>query len=151
MIAEFIPFSRASGLLGRARTSRRRAARRTAQRSGCTHAVRVSLQLNVISSLLVGLRTPTNNFERCLYTDALVRSRVCGACQPAEEGVLVACGACAAKQPRDCICSGIAYLHGNVNFELLSEFVSGIRSPANPVHQPFDPDDQRKLQESLEK
>ena len=58
---------------------------------------------------------------------------------------------CAARQPRDCICSGIAILHGNVDIQLLSEFASGVRSPENPVHQPSEPDDQQKLQASLEK
>ena len=107
--------------------------------------------MNVISSLLVGLKTPKNAFERCLYKDALARSRLRNASQLTNEEVLFACGACAAKQARDCICSGIASLHGNVNLELLSEFTSGIRSPENPVYEPLDPDDQRKLQESLEK
>ena len=107
--------------------------------------------MNVISSLLVGLKTPKNAFERCLYKDALARSRLRNASQLTDEDVLFACGACAAKQARDCICSGIASLHGNVNLELLSEFTSGIRSPENPVYEPLDPDDQRKLQESLEK
>ncbi len=41
-------------------------------------------------------------------------------------------------------------MHGCVNDKLLSEFVSGVRSPDNPVYQPYDPDDQRKLQETLE-
>ena len=107
--------------------------------------------MNVISSLLVGLKTPKNAFERCLYKDDLARSRLRNASQLTNEEVLFACGACAAKQARDCICSGIASLHGNVNLELLSEFTSGIRSPENPVYEPLDPDDQRKLQESLEK
>ena len=107
--------------------------------------------MNVISSLLEGSKTPTNAFERCLLKDALVRSRIRSAPQPSNAELPFACGACAAKQPRDCICSGIASLHGNVNSELSSEFASGIRSPDNPVYQPFDPDDQRKLQESLEK
>ena len=107
--------------------------------------------MNVISSLLVGATTPTSRYERFLYNDALVRCRICSAPQPSSAELHFACGACAAKQARDCICSGIASLHGNVNLELLSEFVSGIRSPENPVYQPFDPEDQRKLQESLEK
>ena len=119
-------------------TGRRRVARRAAKRSGCRGAVKIPLQMNVISSLLVGLRTPANAFERCLYKDALARSRARGAPQLASEGVLFACGACAARQPRDCICSGIASLHGNVDFELFSEFASGIRSPENPVYQPLD-------------
>ena len=132
-------------------TGRRRVARRTAKRSGLRGAVKVTLPMNLISSLLVGLRTPANAFERCLYKDALARSRVRSAPQPASEGVLFACGACAARQARDCICSGIASLHGNVDFDLLSEFASGIRSPENPVYQPSEPDDQQKLQASLEK
>ena len=132
-------------------TGRRRVARRAAKRSGCRGAVRVTLQMNLISSLLLGLRTPANAFERCLYKDALARSRVRSAPQPASEGVLFACGACAARQARDCICSGIASLHGNVDFDLFSEFASGIRSPENPVYQPYEPDDQQKLQASLEK
>ena len=132
-------------------TGRRRVARRAAKRSGCRGAVEVPLQMNVISSLLLGLRTPANAFERCLYKDALARSRAHNAPHPASEGVLFACGACAARQPRDCICSGIASLHGNVDFVLLSEFASGIRSPENPVYQPSEPDDQQKLQASLEK
>ena len=132
-------------------TSRRRVAHRTAKRSECSNVVKVSLQLNVISSLLVGSRTPTNRFERCLYKDALLRARIRSAPQPASTEVHFACGACAAKQTRDCICSGIASMHGNVNLELLSEFASGIRSPDNPLYQPLDPEDQRKLQASLEK
>ena len=130
---------------------RRRVLHRAAKRSGCEGSVQYPLQMNVISSLLLGLRTPANAFERCLYKDALARSRARGAPQPASEGKLFACGACAARQPRDCICSGIASLHGNVNLKLLSEFVSGIRSPENPVYQPSEPDDQEKLQASLEK
>eukprot|EP00959_Pyramimonas_sp_CCMP1952_P348982 7312062-Pyramimonas_sp.AAC.1 len=43
-------------------------------------------------------------------------------------------GACAARQSRDCRCSGIACLHGKVDFKLLAEFASGIRSPENPEH-----------------
>ena len=112
--------------------------------------MRVALQMNVMSSLLVGSRTPANSFERCLYKDALARSRARGAPQPASAGVIFACGACAARQPRDCICSGIAFLHGNVDSQQLTEFVSGIRSPENPVYDPSEPDDQQTLQASLE-
>ena len=126
-------------------TGRRRVARRTAKRSGFRGAVRVTLQMNLISSLLLSLRTPANAYERCLYKDALARSRVRSAPQPASEGVLFACGACAARQARDCICSGIASLHGNVDFDLFSEFTSGIRSPENPVYQPYEPDDQKNF------
>ena len=133
------------------KTSRRRVARRAAKRSGCKGIVQVPLQMNVISSLLVGSRLPANAFERCLCKDALARSRARGAPQPVSEGKLLACGACAARQPRDCICSGIACLHGNVDIQLLSEFAAGIRSPENPVYQPSEPDDQLKLQASLEK
>ena len=132
-------------------TGRRRVARRTAKRSGLRGAVKVTLPMNLISSLLVGLRTPANAFERCLYKDALTRSRVRSPAQPASEGMLFARGACAVRQARDCRCSGIASLHGNVDFDLFSEFVSGIRSPENPVYQPSEPDDQQKLQASLEK
>ena len=132
-------------------TGRRRVAHRAAKRSGCRGTVQAPRQMNVISSLLLGLRTPANAFERCLYKDALARSRARGAPQPASEAVLFACGACAARQPRDCICSGIAFLHGNVDLQLLFEFASGIRSPENPVYQPSEPDDQKQLQASLEK
>ena len=132
-------------------TGLRRARRRSANRRGTKCVAQVSLQLNVISSLLAGVRAPKNAFERCLYKDAVTRSRLRDTSQLTNANVVFACGACAAKQARDCICSGIASLHGNVNFELLSEFTSGIRSPENPVYEPFDPDDQRKLQESLEK
>ena len=125
-------------------TGRRRIEQRAKRCSGYRGTVQVPLTMNVISSLLLGLRTPANAFERCLYNDALVRSRARSAPQPASEGVLFACGACAAKQARDCICSGIAVLHGSVDVQLLSEFVSGIRSPENPVYQPFEPDDQKK-------
>ena len=119
-------------------------------RSGCRDTERVALQMNVMSSLLVGSRTPANSFERCLYKDALARSRARGAPQLASEGVLFACGACAARQARDCICSGIAFLHGHVDSQRLTEFVSGIRSPENPVYDPSEPDDQQQLQASLE-
>ena len=132
-------------------TGRRRIERRAKKLSGYKGTVQVPLTMNVISSLLLGTRTPANSFERCLYNDALVRSRARSAPQPAGKGIILACGACAAKQARDCICSGIAVLHGNVDDQLLSEFVSGIRSPENPVYQPFEPDDQKKLQASLEK
>ena len=80
---------------------RRRVLRRAANRSSRRGTVRVALHMNVISSLLVGSRTPANAFERCLYKDALARSRVRGAPQPVSEAVLFACGACAARQPRD--------------------------------------------------
>ena len=131
-------------------TGRRRVNRRAANRSGRRTAVKVSLRTNVISSLLLGSRTPANRFERCLLNNALARSRAGGAPQPAADGRILACGACGANQTRDCICSGIALLHGNVDTQLLSEFASGIRSPQNPVLQPFDPHDQQQMQGCLE-
>ena len=58
-------------------TGLRRARRRSANRRGTKCVAQVSLQLNVISSLLAGLKTPTDAFERCLYKDALTRSQQC--------------------------------------------------------------------------
>ena len=48
-------------------TRRRRVARRAAKYPTKSGKVQVKLQLNCISSLLAGVRKPTNAFERCLY------------------------------------------------------------------------------------
>ena len=130
-------------------TRRRRVARRAAKLPTRFGKVQVKLQLNCISSLLAGVRKPTNAFERCLYKDALIRAHSVKAVSFVEN-TLFACGACAAKQGRDCICSGVAFLYARVDNQQLTEFSSGIRSPYNPVYEPFDPDDQEKLQAALE-
>ena len=115
-------------------TGRRRIERRAKKLSGYNGTVQVPLTMNVISSLLLGLRTPANAFERCLYKDALARSRAHNAHHTASQGVLFACGACAARQPRDCICSGIAFLHDNVDSQQLTEFVSGLGFWSSDIH-----------------
>ncbi len=131
-------------------TTRRRASRRAAQTSSGGSQRRFCLQPNVISSLLLGHKTPKNRFERCLLKDALKRSRHSDAVQCATEPLCIACGACAAKQSRDCICTALVVLHGNVNSRVLSEFAAGVRSLENPVYQPVDPDDQQKIKASME-
>ncbi len=131
-------------------TTRRRASRRAAKTSSRGNDRRFSLQPNLISSLLLGHKTPKNKFERFLLKDALNRSRPSDAFQCATEALRIACGACAAKQSRDCICSGLAILHGNVSSRLLSEFAAGVCSLENPVYQPVDPDDQQKIKASME-
>ena len=130
-------------------TRRRRVARRAAKFPTKSGKVQVKLQLNCISSLLAGVRKPTNAFERCLYKDALTRAHSVKAVSFVEN-TLFACGACAAKQGRDCICSGVAFLYARVDKKQLTEFISGVRSPYNPVYEPSDPDDQEKLQAALE-
>ena len=115
-------------------TRRRRVARRAAKLPTRFGKVQVKLQLNCISSLLAGVRKPTNAFERCLYKDALIRAHSVKAVSFVEN-TLFACGACAAKQGRDCICSGVAFLYARVDKKQLTEFISGVRSPYNPVYE----------------
>ena len=109
-------------------TGRRRIARRGTRHAAATSKKQSKLQLNVISSLFAGAMSPSNAFQRCLYKDARARSKtVIDAALSLH--LPLACRACAATQPRDCICSGIATLHGKVNFAELMEFCKGARSP----------------------
>ena len=107
------------------------------------------LQLNVISSLVAGAVSPSNAFERFLYKDARARSKT-NIDAASSLHLPLACRACAATQLRDCICSGIATLHGKVNVAELTQFCKGVRSPFNPVYTVADPADQVDLQNAFE-
>ena len=109
----------------------------------------MKLRLNVISSLLAGVKTPANRYERCLYNDALTRSRKIVRPMRCLDTPL-ACRACAARRPRDCICSGIAALYGTIDAMQFAEFCGGVRSPYNPVYSCSDPADQVDLKVALE-
>ena len=121
--------------------------RRVANRSS-KPATRVKLQLNVISQLLAGERSPKNRFEKCLHKDAVGRAKKIIKPDPSAD-IDFACVACEAKQCRDCICAGVAALHGRTDSKALAEFGGGVRSPHNPVYAIEDPDDQKKLQAAL--
>ena len=129
--------------------SRRRSARRETSHAAATNKKQSELQLNVISSLLAGAVQTSNAFQRCLYKDALGRSK-----KVIDTALSLhlpfACKACEAKQPRDCICSGIAILHGKVNIAEWTQFCQGVRSPFNPIYTLADPADQVDLQNAFE-
>ncbi len=123
-------------------------ARRETKLAAATSKKQTKLQLNVISSLLAGAVSPTNAYQRCLYKDAFARSKTF-VHTALSLNLPLACRACAAKQPRDCICSGIATLHGEVNVAELTQFCKGVRSPFNPVYTVADPADQVELQKAF--